>query len=52
MASAEHLVAYIELGYASAERFNPAGHIYAWSCVFWFAQASHHWAGKQRFTPH
>ena len=52
MASAEHLVAYVELRYASAESFNMAGNIYAWSCVLWFAQTPHHWAGEQRLAPH
>ena len=34
----EHLVAWFELGYVLANRFNLAGHINAESCDLWFAQ--------------
>src|SRR5438477_4534967 len=39
---AEHLVAWFELGYVPADRFNLAGHINAQSCDLWFAQSGHY----------
>jgi hypothetical protein len=41
-ARAEHLVAWFELRYFLANRFNLTGHINAWSCDLWFAQPADH----------
>src|SRR6266550_5117172 len=41
-AGAEHRVAWFELGYVPANRFDLAGHIMAYSCLLWFAQAGHY----------
>src|SRR6266852_7954283 len=44
----EHCVAWFELRYVPANRFDLAGHINAQSCDLWFAQAGHYASDVRR----